>query len=62
MAGWLAPVLIAVSAAMLGRAHYVIYALKRRTRSSVIVTWLVTVLVAGFWSWKAFNLICGENV
>jgi hypothetical protein len=62
VAGWLAPVLIAVSAALLGRAHYVIYALQRRTRSTVIVTWLVTVLVTGFWSWKAFGVICGENV
>ena len=62
MAGWLAPVLIAVSAALLGRAHYVIYVLKQSTRSTVVVTWAVTALVGGFWSWKAFNLICGENV
>jgi len=28
----------------------------------VVVTWLSTAVVVGFWSWKAFGLVCGENV
>ncbi len=62
MAGWLSPVLIAVSVLLLGRAHYILYVLKRGTRSTVVVTWLATVAVAGFWSWKAVSLVCAENV
>jgi hypothetical protein len=34
VAGWLAPVLIALSVALLARAHYVLYVLKRGTRAS----------------------------
>jgi hypothetical protein len=62
VAGWLSPVLIAFSAALLGRAHYVVYILKRGTRTTVIVTWLSTAVVLGFWTWKAFALVSGENV
>jgi hypothetical protein len=61
MAGWLSPVLIAVSAALLGRAHYVVYILKRGTRATVVATWLSTVVVLGFWLWKAYGQMCGEN-
>ncbi len=52
VAGWLAPVLIAVSVALLGRAHYVLYVLKRGTLASAIITWLATAVVIGFWVWK----------
>ncbi|MDA1016817.1 MAG: hypothetical protein O3A00_20460 [Planctomycetota bacterium] len=48
--------LIGVSALLLGRAHYVMHVLRRRTCSSAIVTWIVTVLVLGFWIWKFAGL------
>jgi len=52
VAGWLAPVLAILSAALLGRAHYVLYIVKRGTRTSEIITWLATAVVIGFWIWK----------
>jgi hypothetical protein len=48
----MAPFMIALSAAILGRAHYVLYALKRGNRTSVVVTWAATVFVVGFWIWQ----------
>ncbi len=47
--------LIVLSAALLGRAHYVLYVVKRGTRTTEVITWLATLLVVGFWSWK---LVC----
>ena len=41
-----------VSALLLGRAHYVLYVLKRGTRTATVVTWAVTIAIAGFWVWK----------
>jgi hypothetical protein len=51
----LSPALIGVSALLLGRAHYVLYALKRGTRATALITWLSTVLVIGFWSWQLIS-------
>ena len=55
IAGWLPPILIGLSTAFLGRAHYVLYVLKRGNRTSTAVTWLATVLVIGFWTWRWMN-------
>jgi hypothetical protein len=52
VAGWLSPILIGVSVAILGRAHYVLYVLGRGNRSSTIITWLATIFVIGFWTWR----------
>ena len=52
MASWLSPILIGLAALALARAHYVLYVVKRGNRFSVITTWLATVLVIGFWTWK----------
>ena len=52
MMTWLSPVLIGVTAVLLARAHYVIYFLKRGNTFSLVVTWLSTVFVAGYWSWQ----------
>ena len=62
MASWLSPVLIALSGGLLARAHYVLYALKRGNRTSAIITWVATILVAGFWAWKLFAALeCGGS-
>jgi hypothetical protein len=45
-------VLIAVTALFLGRAHYVIYVLKRSTKITTVITWLATLFVIGFWTWQ----------
>jgi hypothetical protein len=55
VAGWLSPVLVGVSALLLGRAHYVLYVLKRGTRATALITWLSTVLVIGFWTWQLIS-------
>lgn len=55
MASWLAPILLVASLALLGRAHWVLYVLKRGTWTSAAVTWLATALVAGFWGWKLYS-------
>jgi hypothetical protein len=52
LAGWLSPIVIALSAVLLGRAHYVLYVLKRGNRASTVITWAATLLVIGFWTWK----------
>lgn len=51
---WLSPVLIAVTAVLIGRAHYVLYVLKRGNRFSTVTTWLTTAVVVGYWSWQWF--------
>jgi hypothetical protein len=48
----LSPVFIGLTAVLLGRAHYVLHVLKRGNRASTVITWLTTVLVIGFWTWK----------
>jgi hypothetical protein len=44
--------MIVLSAALLGRAHYVLYILKRGNRTSTVVTWLTTLFVIGYWAWQ----------
>ena len=52
MAGWLSPVLIGLSVVFLGRAHYILYVLKRGHRVTTAITWLATLVVIGFWGWQ----------
>ena len=52
MASWLSPVLVGLSAVLLGRAHYMLYILKRGNAMSALVTWLATIFVVGFWTWQ----------
>jgi hypothetical protein len=52
VAGWLAPVLIAASVLLLGRSFYILYVQRRGTRTTVIVTWLAAIFVAGYWTWQ----------
>jgi hypothetical protein len=52
VATWLSPVLIGLTAVLLGRAHYLLYVLKRGNRLSSVITWLSTVFVIGFWTWQ----------
>ena len=52
MMTWLAPVLIGVTALLLGRAHYVLYVLGRGNAFSMAMTWISTIFVIGFWSWQ----------
>ena len=56
VAGWLSPVLLIVSVGLLGRAHYVLYILRRGTLTTTVITWLATTLVTGFWGWKIVDL------
>ena len=51
VAGWLSPVLIALSVLLLGRAFYVLYVKGRGNRVSAAITWLSLVFVAGYWTW-----------
>jgi hypothetical protein len=51
VAGWLWPVMIALSAGLLGRAFYVLYVQGRGNRVSTVITWLSAVFVAGYWTW-----------
>jgi len=52
VAGWLAPVLIGLSVALLGRAFYVLYVRKRGSRASTVITWLSAAFVVGYWTWR----------
>ncbi len=36
---------------LIGRAHYVLYVLKRGNRASFVITWAATIAVIGFWAW-----------
>jgi len=49
---WLAPVLIGLSVALLGRAFYVLYVRKRGSRASTAITWLSAMFVVGYWTWR----------
>ena len=55
VAGAWAPVLIGVSAALLGRAHYVLYVLKRGDWITATTTWLATLFVSGYWTWQLLS-------
>jgi hypothetical protein len=59
VAGWLAPVLIALSVALLGRAFYVLYVRGRGTPASKAITWLSALAVAGYWAWRLAGTACG---
>jgi len=52
VAGWLAPVLIALAVGLLARAFYILYVRKRGSRVSHVITWLSAVFVVGFWTWR----------
>ena len=52
IAGWISPVLIVASAVLLGRSFYILYVQKRGTRPIKILTWLSTLFVIGFWTWR----------
>jgi hypothetical protein len=52
VAGWLSPLLIAVSVLLLGRAFWVLYVRGCGTRASAAITWLSAVFVAGYWTWR----------
>jgi hypothetical protein len=47
--------MVIVSVVLMCRAHYVLYILKRGTRTTTVITWLATLLVVGFWSWKLYS-------
>jgi hypothetical protein len=51
-AGWLAPLLIALSLALLARAFYILYVCKRGTRASAVITWATALFVVGYWTWQ----------
>jgi hypothetical protein len=52
IASWLTPLLVGLTVVLLGRAHYVMYVLKRRNRFSLVTTWTATVFVTSFWTWQ----------
>jgi hypothetical protein len=52
IAGWLAPVLIVLSLALLGRAFYILYVCQRGTRVSAVITWLTALFIVGYWTWR----------
>jgi hypothetical protein len=52
VAGWLAPLMIALSVLLLGRAFFVLYVQQRGTRASAVITWLSALFVAGYWTWR----------
>jgi hypothetical protein len=52
VAGWLAPILIGLSVALLGRALYVLYVRKRGSRASTVITWLSVAFVISYWTWR----------
>ena len=52
VAGWLSPVLIALSVLLLGRAFYVLYVQGKGNRTSAVITWLSALFVAGYWAWR----------
>ena len=51
----LAPVLIALSLVLLGRAFYILYVRRRGNRLSAVLTWLSAVFVLGFWTWRLLS-------
>jgi hypothetical protein len=52
VAGWLSPVLIVLSLLLLGQAFYTLYVRRCGTRTSMVITWLAAVFVAGYWTWR----------
>jgi hypothetical protein len=52
VAGWLSPVLIALSLLLLGRAFFILYVRRCGTRASAVITWLSALFVVGYWTWR----------
>jgi hypothetical protein len=52
VAGWLAPVLIVLSALLLGYAFFTLYVRRRGNRVSAVITWSALVFVVGYWTWR----------
>jgi hypothetical protein len=46
----MSPVLIVVSAILLGRSFHALYVQRRGSRSSKVITWLSAVFVVCFWT------------
>jgi hypothetical protein len=58
--GWMSYLLIGLSVLLLGRSFWILYVRKNATRATVVVTWISTVMIVGFWSWQlAWRLIGG---
>ena len=60
MFAWLAPVLIVVSALLLGRSFYILYVSKRGTLTTTIITWLSAAFVVGYWSYRYYEGVCPQ--
>lgn len=54
VAGWISPVLIGLSVALLSRSFYVLYVQKRGSRAVAVLTWFSAAFVVGFWTWHLF--------
>jgi hypothetical protein len=54
VAGWVSPVLIVLSAALLGRSFWILYVEKRGTLPVKVLTWLSAAFVVCFWTWQWF--------
>jgi hypothetical protein len=52
VSGWIAPVLLCASVALIGRSFYVIYVRGIRTRATVVIAWSALVFIIGFWTWQ----------
>jgi hypothetical protein len=50
--GWIAPVLLCASVALIGRSFYAIYVRGMRTRATVVIAWSALVFMVGFWTWR----------
>ncbi|HEV3082697.1 MAG TPA: hypothetical protein VGY66_23135 [Gemmataceae bacterium] len=50
--GWLSPVLIGLSAVLLGRSFWMLYVQKRGSRTAKIVTWSSLAFIVCFWTWQ----------
>ena len=55
MLKWLAPVMIALSVLLLGRAFFILYVRGRGNRVSAVITWLSAAFIVGFWTWRIFE-------
>jgi hypothetical protein len=50
VAGWLSPVLIALTVVLLGRSFYIIYVQKRGSLPVKVLTWCSAAFVVVFWT------------
>jgi hypothetical protein len=51
VSGWLSPLLLCASLALLGRSFYLIYVRGVGTRATTIVTWCSLAFLVCFWTW-----------